>query len=85
MAVYRTPPDLEAAKSELAHATALQGEIWRQAVAAARKSDTPVPVMLLLPALNAMIDITTVQTMAAQLRISLKSDGVFSFVNGALQ
>lgn len=65
--VYRKLPDLEAAQKELALVTTLQGEIWRQAVAASRQSATPAPGMLLLPALNAMIDITTTQTMASKL------------------
>ena len=34
--VYRKLPDLAAAKEALAKATTLQGEIWRQAVAAVR-------------------------------------------------
>lgn len=65
--VYRKLPDLEAAQKELARVTTLQGEIWSQAVAASRQSATPAPGMLLLPALNAMIDITTTQAMAAKL------------------
>ena len=64
--VYRKMPDLEAVKEELAKATKLQGEIWSQAVAACREEETPQATMLLLPALNAMIDITTNRTMAAQ-------------------
>jgi hypothetical protein len=47
---------------------ALQNEIWRQAVAASRaEGAAPSAPMLLLPALNAMIDITTTQVMAAQI------------------
>lgn len=67
MEVYRKLPDVEAAKRELARVTKLQGEIWSQAMAASRKSATPAPAMLLLPALNAMIDITTTQAMVAQI------------------
>lgn len=65
--VYRKLPDLNAAKGELARVNQLQGEIWRQAVAAARQADTPTAAMQLLPALNAMIDITTTQAMAAKI------------------
>lgn len=65
LAVYRKLPDVDAAKMELVRSIALQGEIWTQAVAAARQSDTPAAAMLLLPAINAMINITTTRTMAA--------------------
>jgi hypothetical protein len=65
--VYRKLPDIEAARSELVRSNKLQGEIWSQAVAAGRMSEAPPAAnMLLLPALNQMIDITTTRTMAAQ-------------------
>ena len=64
LAVYRKLPDLEAAKSELARSVKLQGEIWNQAVAASGKAITTSAAILLMPALNAMIDITTTRTMA---------------------
>jgi hypothetical protein len=64
--VYRKLPDVVAAKQELSHATALQGHIWSQAVAACQEAPQPA-TMLLLPSLNAMIDITTTRTMAAQI------------------
>jgi hypothetical protein len=64
LAVYRALPDIAAAKAELVRATALQQEIWAKAVAAS--AGAQAPTMLLLPALNAMIDITTTRTMAAQ-------------------
>jgi hypothetical protein len=63
--VYRKLPDLAAAKVELARATKLQGEIWTQAVAACRLESSQPVTMLVLPALNAMIDITTNRTRAA--------------------
>ncbi len=65
--VYRKLPDLAAAKEALAKVTQAQGEIWRKAVAACQAAATPQATMLLLPALNAMIDITTTRTMAVQL------------------
>jgi hypothetical protein len=66
--VYRKLPDIEAAKAELAKANALQGEIWSQAVAACRAEEaSSSATMLLVPALNQMIDITTTRTMAAQM------------------
>jgi hypothetical protein len=65
--VYRKLPDIKAAKEELARATALQGEIWSQAVTACRAEGNQAATMLLLPALNQMIDITTIRTMAAEM------------------
>ena len=66
--VYRKFPDLVAAKESSAKANELQIQIWRQAVAASRAEGAPPAApMLLLPALNAMIDITTTRTMAAQM------------------
>ena len=66
--VYRKLPDIAAAKEELAKANTLQGEIWRQAVAACRAQGVqPAAAIVLLPALNAMIDITTTRTMATQM------------------
>jgi hypothetical protein len=66
LAVYRKLPDVPAAKAELERSTSLQNEIWSQAVAGCRADAPPSAAMLLLPALNEMIDITTVRTVAAQ-------------------
>jgi hypothetical protein len=63
--VYARLPDLQAAQAALGRSSALQGEIWAQAVAACREGP-PLAPMLLLPALNQMIDITTTRTMAAK-------------------
>jgi hypothetical protein len=63
---YRKLPDVVAAKQTLAHATQLQGQIWSQAVDACREAPQSA-TMLLLPALNAMIDITTTRTVATQI------------------
>jgi hypothetical protein len=66
--VYRKLPDIEAAKAALATSTDLQHQIWTQAVNASRLADShPDGGKLLLPALNAMIDITTTREMAANL------------------
>ena len=68
LAAYRKLPDLEAAHAELARGTILQGEIWSHAVAAGQMEGVPTTAnMLVLPALNQMIDITTTRTMAGQL------------------
>lgn len=65
---YRKVPDLAAVRASLARGNELQLEIWRQAVAAVTMEGAlPAAPMLVLPALNAMIDITTTRTMAAQL------------------
>jgi hypothetical protein len=63
--VYRKLPDVEGAKQELAIATSLQQEIWREAIASIRTAAAPVEVtVVLLPALNAMMDIAATRTMA---------------------
>jgi hypothetical protein len=68
---YRKLPDMEAVKAELARSVKLQSEIWSLAVSSSQKSPTPQAMMLLLPALNAMIDITTTRTEAARLHSPL--------------
>src|SRR6267142_6449156 len=66
--VYRKLPDIVAAKESLAKADELQRQIWRQAIVASRAEGAPPAApILLLPALNAMIDITTTRTMATQM------------------
>lgn len=67
LAAYRALPNIQAARARLEEANALQREIWRQAVAGCQTTDSPAPTMLLLPALNQMIDITTTRTMAAEM------------------
>jgi len=62
---YRKMPDIAAAREALARSTALQGEIWSGAVEATRAE--PQARILLLPALNAMIDIATARTAAFQM------------------
>ncbi|MBS1222559.1 MAG: hypothetical protein H6R23_2179 [Proteobacteria bacterium] len=65
---FRKLSDLDAAKAELAQSAKLQADIWNQAVAAGRlEGAPPAAAMLLLPALNQMIDITTTRTMAGQI------------------
>ena len=54
-------------EAEIAETARLQGDIWRTAVAACRSVDSPMPCLLLLPALNDMIDITTTRAMAARI------------------
>jgi hypothetical protein len=61
---YRKLPDIAAARASLAKSNELQRQIWRQAVDAIEPDGAVVAPLLLLPALNAMIDITTTRTMA---------------------
>jgi hypothetical protein len=64
--IYRKISSVGDAKAELARMTDLQNEIWTGSVAACRDSGSPSTPMLVLPALNAMIDITTTRTVAMQ-------------------
>jgi hypothetical protein len=65
---YRKLPDLALAKAELARSAKLQGEIWRRAVAAGKTEGSPTSAMMLVvPALNEMFDITTTRMMATEL------------------
>lgn len=66
LAMYDKLPDIDAARAEWAVAQKLQNEIWSQAVSATRETPAPTAV-LLLSALNQMIDITTVRTMATRI------------------
>jgi hypothetical protein len=63
---YQKMPDLSAARAGLARASALQAEIWAEAVAASRAAPAPA-AQLLLPALNEAFDIATTRTVAFQL------------------
>jgi hypothetical protein len=62
---YRRLPDEQAARAELARSIALQGEIWTEAIEAARAAG-PSTTMLLAPALNEMFDTTTTRTAATR-------------------
>jgi hypothetical protein len=62
---YRLVPDMPAVEAALARSATLQGQIWSASVAAAGKSNAAPPFILLLPALNEMIDITTTRTVSA--------------------
>ena len=64
---YRKLPDVQAAMKEWDTSVELQGQIWAFAVAACRDSGSPHTAILLLPALNAMIDISTTQLMSTRI------------------
>ncbi len=65
-AMYEKLTDIAAARDELARATTLQKEIWAQAVAASTGPENQSARILLLPALNEMIDIVTTRAIAIQ-------------------
>ena len=68
IALYGKLPDLAAARADLPKIAALQAEIWGQAVAACPKAESgSSSCVLLLPALNQMIDITTTRTAATEI------------------
>ena len=64
LAAYRKFPDMQVVAAELAKAARLQGEIWGQAVAATSGERFQPARVIVLPALNAMIDITATRTFA---------------------
>ena len=67
LAAYRklSGSGLGAAKRELDRSVALQNQIWRESVAAARSAPTVAATTVLLPALNEMIDIVTTRAASA--------------------
>lgn len=67
LATYADVEDVAATRAKLDESVAMQGRIWTTAMAASRRADAvPQSPMLLLPALNAMIDITTTRVMATK-------------------
>jgi len=63
---YRHVGDMTLGRQNLAASRELQTEIWQKSVAAAGRSSNTAASILLLPALNAMIDVTTVRTAATE-------------------
>jgi hypothetical protein len=61
LAVTRDIPNMEAVNADLKKSSILQQKVWEDAVEATKESG-PATQMLVLTALNAMIDITTVRT-----------------------
>jgi len=66
LAVYRLLSNPQASREARLQAEALQLEIWGQAVRCTQASGAPLPGLLLLPALNEMIDVTTTRAVALQ-------------------
>ncbi len=66
--VYRDVSDRKVTEVKLARSKELQGEIWKEAVAAGSMEGVPTStIVVLVPALNQMIDITTTRTKATQM------------------
>jgi hypothetical protein len=63
LAGYHAIPDMVQVRSALDRSAAVQAEIWSRAVAASAAAPPPA-AMLLLPALNAMFDISTTRYQA---------------------
>ena len=67
VATYSNTENQAETKARLARQAALQREIWSKAVSACRHPDAPTAAaMLMLSALNAMIDITTTRVVATE-------------------
>jgi len=84
---YAVLPDVKAAMAEYDRSQQLQGTIWEQSVAAAQKTGTAYASIQLIPALNAMIDITTTRVAATQFhppRIVYVMLGVLSLIAAML-
>src|SRR5262249_59371408 len=62
--VWRVLPDVEASIAKAAAATKLQQEIWSETIAALAEAPPHVTIVL-MPALDKMMDITTTSTIAA--------------------
>ena len=84
---YAVLPDVNAAMAEYDRSQLLQTRIWEQSVAAAQKTGTAYASIQLVPALNAMIDITTTRVAVTQFhppRIVFVMLGVLSLIAAML-
>ncbi|NDD56857.1 MAG: DUF4239 domain-containing protein, partial [Verrucomicrobia bacterium] len=63
---YAVLPDVKAALAEYDRTQQLQSGIWTRSIEAAQKSGTSYAAIQLVPALNAMIDITTTRLAVTQ-------------------
>jgi hypothetical protein len=64
IAVYRVLPDIGASDVQAAIAMTLQNEIWTGALVALKEAPPPATIVV-VPALNQMIDVTTTRASAA--------------------
>lgn len=62
---YRLIPDLDAVMKELRRSVEIQDEVWKGAVAACATPEGQRVTMLVLPALDAAFDMTTIRTAKA--------------------
>jgi Na+-driven multidrug efflux pump len=67
LAAYRMLSSGSIPREEIAQYEKLQGEIWKASVAGCHATDSTTACLLLLPALNEMIDITTTRAMAGRI------------------
>ena len=84
---YAVLPDVQAALAEYDRSQQLQGTIWEQSIAAAQKTGSAYASIQLVPALNAMIDITTTRVAVTQFhppRIVFVMLGVLSLIAAML-
>ena len=72
--------DFSLTLAELDRATEMQGEIWQSLVKLTKGADGSAASRLLLPAVNEMIDITAVRTMAARTHNPLLFYGLIAFL-----
>lgn len=66
ISIYDRLPDVEAARRELERSNGLQQEIWRDCLAALHDAPDLRALLLLVPSLNQMIDLTTARTTALE-------------------
>ncbi len=66
--VYETLSDARTTDLALAEAGKLQAEIWKKAESASRASSREADALLVLPAINEMIDVTTLRTQALNIQ-----------------
>ncbi len=66
IATYQNVTSWTEAQTRYAESQELQSQIWNKSVEGAARSGNTAASMLLLPALNSMIDVTTVRTAAAE-------------------
>jgi hypothetical protein len=67
LAIYRKLPDVAAAEGARDEGVRLEGEIWKRATVAVSQLENPQPGMLVLAALNTMIDLANSETMARKI------------------
>lgn len=65
--IYHDVDNIEVTKARISDTATIQSQIWSKAISASRRPDAaPQAAILLLPALNAMVDITTTRAVALQ-------------------